>query len=129
MYSAESYETKIERAVPLLDKLVPGWWMEGKIDLDTLNLRDARNCVMGQLARAGGVKPSRCMFLDALDHFGMNDTNVFLVGFDVHDATRYAELTQAWSKKIKQLRKERSQPQLKLVPTVMRKRRRTPVAA
>jgi len=73
----------VERGAALLDERKPGW--DRKIDLDTLNLADGCNCVLGQVY---GDRLAR-------DDYNGYDRGQRLLGLNARHSQHYGFL--AWS--------------------------------
>ncbi len=131
-----SVAANIERGIRALDKVYgPRWPFE--IDLETLNLSDAHQCVLGQIVKGrlvgaelspqSRIDPyriglTRILTLDAeeakqlvgaYDRIGLSAAMAFHIGLDPSFEDwrtrdrRWTELTDAWIGKIDALRSER----------------------
>ncbi|WP_281783733.1 hypothetical protein [Sinimarinibacterium flocculans] len=100
MQLPESATEAVANGVELLDARVPDW--RERIDTDTLNLADFRNCVLGQL---GGYTVLR-------DEWDMSIREAVACGFeasiyfdydtetDADDTYGYLDLTEAWKQEL-----------------------------
>lgn len=96
--------TNIRKGTALLDARYPKWYQW--IDLDTLDLRSARRCVLGQILRhiAGHGWGYGAM----TQTLGIA-TSAHLHGFDIRigeDLNAYHALTKAWTRAIKRRREK-----------------------
>lgn len=103
--------TRVARGVALLDRKAPGW--VDRIDLDTLELSSAFDCVLGQLYRGFGAG----MYALNLDR-----ESAMAHGFLTSNMDFYDELQAEWIRVIRVLRGEESSEPLKVSKAPLRTR-------
>jgi hypothetical protein len=91
-------EARVMAGAAFLDARIPAW--AGKLDIDRLNIRDYKSCVLGQLY---GGSYSR-----GADELGLSDTATIQLGFAVSgddddhdhetDESEYPLLTAEWKR-------------------------------
>lgn len=86
-----------------LDESIPGW--HNLIDLDSLEMQDSCNCVVGQIAgRKLNLDENDWLFFeDALDEVFGERTNYYWArrhGFDATPLVEYDELAAEWTRVI-----------------------------
>jgi hypothetical protein len=89
----DTFETRIERGMRLLDELEPGW--RERVDLGRLDMSSCLTCILGQLYGD---------YTQGLSELGVWDAEAY--GFDTYgpDPTtsqRYQELTAAWQEALR----------------------------
>ena len=93
-------QKRVEAGVAYLNVVSPNW--EKKIDLDKLDLRMKKTCIIGQLEGHYDVGIEK-MGLDG------HDRKISNLGFNSLSSPRdyFLALTSAWKNKIKELRKKK----------------------
>src|SRR5262245_59922711 len=97
------YATEIGRGVDEMDRVDPGWWREGNIDAEELNLADPRKCVVGQ--RYGGRY--KLGWIVMFGHDPVNPPSHYGFGPGFGAGADYGVLTREWREKIYELRRTR----------------------
>ena len=82
---ALSVEERVQNGICFLDERVPGW--RERIDLDTLDVTDAQNCIVCQLfgAFGDGIVTELCISSDQAERLGfcpMGPSSTDAVGVD-----------------------------------------------
>lgn len=111
------YATFVAKGVRFLNKNVPGWTRPNKLAITDLNLRDARSCVLGQLAAKSALTGAGYELTENPDYFdavasmqidgkeyGFNVSNFHLNSLDTERDSFHA-LNHLWAHAIRLTRR------------------------
>lgn len=104
LYSTLTHDTEcspVELGAELLDYVAPGWWKDGKIDLDSLDLGNSEQCVLGQLFFD---YPNGRSILAEYVGLKADEFDSAHFGFTVTGPADFADLTEDWRNQIGNLR-------------------------
>lgn len=88
----DTERSPVELGAELLDHVAPGWWQDGKVDLNILDLGHYYHCILGQLF--GGYDEGRDRLAEYLGQWNRFCSLHF--GFSVDGPADYDDLTEDW---------------------------------